>query len=536
MRTIMIAEDEAIVRIGLQTIIDWNRHGFELVGAYSNGRQAWEAIRVSPPDILLTDIRMPEMDGLELIRRIREENLDMHIVILSGYDDFDYTRKAIQLQVQDYLIKHKLDPSEIIDILNALPQRAQPPAAANRGDSIEEEKERLLNMTREWAPSREAETAEQDGARSLPLLKLKLAGIDPDPRLVWIAMRPKPSNKAYLTSELRAAAMLLADIVKRFDRYVFLGQDKELFHAIGIYPAGEAGEAAQAVKKWVEEELVPPLRDKLNMEFQMGIGSIGGGLERLGRSRHDAEQALRMSFYGGGGIYCTGELGEHGGLRNLTQSEWLRDLKQAKAYLGNEDFAGAIAWIRGQHARMAAGIDPADAVRFCRMVIHQCIDLVMERYQLDLLSAEGPLQAEKHPLTSLEAAASWSELADLTAAFLETAGDAVSEMRSRNDWLGKAVAYIEANYAKPFRQEDVAKHVNLSVNYFSYRFRQETGSSFSDFVARKRINKAIELVRRNEELSTEAIAEMVGFANPNYFIRLFKKITGSTWSEFKRKK
>ena len=82
-------------------------------------------------------------------------------------------------------------------------------------------------------------------------------------------------------------------------------------------------------------------------------------------------------------------------------------------------------------------------------------------------------------------------------------------MRSRNDWLGRAIAYIDANYAKPFRQEDVARHVGLSVNYFSYRFHQETGVPFSDFVARRRIGKAIELVRKNESLSTEEIAERV---------------------------
>lgn len=532
MRSIMIAEDEAIVRIGLQTIIDWNRHGFELIGAYSNGRQAWEAIRSRAPEILLTDIRMPEMDGLELIRRIRKEQLEMNIVILSGYDDFDYTRQAIQLKVEDYLMKHKLDPTELIAILHALPRRGQQPAEAGSSNMIDLEKERLLHMTREWPLSRDCEAEASADGRLFPLLSYQLESVDHEPSLIWIAMRPKPANKPYLTSELRAAAMLMADMIKRFDRLVFLGADEEMFHAVGVYPASEKEEAVQAVKKWVEEELAPPLRDKLNMEFQAGIGTVVSGIDRLGRSRHDAEQALKLSFYGGG-IYCAGA---SGGLRNLTRSEWVHVWKQAKAFLENEDFAGAVIWILEQRAQMEEGIDPQDAIRFCRMVVHQCIDLVMERYQIDLLSAQGPQQAEGHPLMKLEAATSWSELADWTAAFLHMADSVVSEIRSRNDWLGKALDYIEANYAKPFRQEDVARHVNLSVNYFSYRFRQETGSSFSDYVARKRINKAIELLRRHQELSTEEIAEQVGYSNPNYFIRLFKKVTGWTWSDFKRKK
>mgnify|MGYP001104550473 CR=1 FL=1 len=533
MRKIMIAEDEAIVRIGLQTIIDWNRHGFELAGAFSNGRQAWEAIRENPPDILLTDIRMPEMDGLELIRRIREAGLETDIVILSGYDDFDYTRKAIQLNVQDYLIKHKLDPAEIIETLNALPLRPRRTAeTAEAGMTMEAEKAELLKTTRDWPPARAPEQDFRVPRQPFPQLIFKLGAAAANPHLIWIAMRPSSPDKAYLPSELKAAAMLLSDIGNRFERFVFLGTDKEMFHALGMFP--ENGEEAPAeVRGWVEEELAPPLRDKLNMEMWTGIGPIVSGLEHAGLSRRGAEDALKLSFYGGGPIY---DAGAFGGLRGLTQQERLNDLKQAKTYLGNEDFAGTIGWLRAQKERMAAGIDPQDAIRFCRMVVHQCADLVMERYQIDLLSPDGPLQADRNPLIKLETAASWDSLADLAAEFLAAAGDVVGRLRSRNDWLGKALAYIEENYAKPFRQEDVARHVHFSVNYFSYRFRQETGVAFSDYVARRRIHKAIELARKNEEWSTEEIAEKAGFSNPNYFIRLFKKVTGSTWSEFKRKK
>ena len=522
----MIAEDEAIVRIGLQTIIDWNRHGFELAGAFSNGKQAWEAIRQNPPDILLTDIRMPEMDGLELIRRIREANLDVNIVILSGYDDFEYTRKAIQLKVQDYLIKHKLDPAEIVETLNALPPRSPRPAEAAAGESVEAEKERLLRMTRGEA----AQEEEAAGGEAFPLLELKLRGAGLRPGLLWIALRAKPGSKPHLASERKAAAMLLADIAKRFEQCVFLGEDNGMFHILAIYPEDAAAEAERHARRWAEEELAPPLHDKLNMEFAAGIGRWCAGIGELAGSRRGAEQALRLTFYGG-----TVRTAAEGGARGLTQAEWLEAMKTIRAHLANEDFEGAVRWIRGQGTRLGSGVDPADAVRLCRMAVHQCADLVMERYQIDLLAAEGPLAADKHPLAKLDAAASWSELAELTAAFLGAAGGTVAAMRGRNDWLGKAIAYIDAHCGNPFRQEDVARHVGLSVNYFSSRFHRETGVSFSDFVARRRINKAIELVRGNIGLSTEEIAERVGFSNPNYFIRLFKKVTGSTWSEFKRK-
>ena len=109
MRRVIIVDDESLVRVGLQSLFDWESFGYKIVGIYQNGKEALEAIRNNPPDVLLTDIRMPEMDGLQLIEEVKKTYPDLNVVILSSYNDFDYMRKAIQYGVKDYVLKYKIE-------------------------------------------------------------------------------------------------------------------------------------------------------------------------------------------------------------------------------------------------------------------------------------------------------------------------------------------------------------------------------------------------------------------------------------------
>ena len=112
-RKVLIVEDEVLVREGLKSVIGWDKLGMEVVGDAANGRQALEIYERERPDIVLTDIRMPVMDGLELIARIREEDKKTGIVILTCYEEFGYLQEALRMGVSDYILKLKMKPAEI---------------------------------------------------------------------------------------------------------------------------------------------------------------------------------------------------------------------------------------------------------------------------------------------------------------------------------------------------------------------------------------------------------------------------------------
>lgn len=120
---VLIADDELVVRIGLKTTIDWEANGFTIVGEAVNGKDAVELFHKLNPDILVTDIKMPIMDGLDVIRQLKSEHCMFKALILSHYDDFDFARKAINLGASDYILKTELTEQKLLASLSQLAEQ-----------------------------------------------------------------------------------------------------------------------------------------------------------------------------------------------------------------------------------------------------------------------------------------------------------------------------------------------------------------------------------------------------------------------------
>ena len=117
---ILIADDDTMVRIGLKTVINWEENGFVLVGEAANGLEAMQLVQEKKPDIVITDIKMPGMDGIELIRQLRQQSTPPEILVLSSYDEFELVKQALKLGARDYLLKLNLNPEELLHSLRAI--------------------------------------------------------------------------------------------------------------------------------------------------------------------------------------------------------------------------------------------------------------------------------------------------------------------------------------------------------------------------------------------------------------------------------
>ncbi|RUS46700.1 response regulator [Cohnella sp. AR92] len=169
---VMLVDDELLVRLGVKSLIDWEKHGFEFIGDAADGEKALELMKRKAPDILLTDIVMPNMNGLELIERVKKRYPDMAIIVLSSHNEFEYVRRAMKLGVEDYLLKTSLKPAELLALLIEASDKVvkrregragQPPVPEEPDSSLRKLTDRLLDCLEQRADE------EREGADAVPL-------------------------------------------------------------------------------------------------------------------------------------------------------------------------------------------------------------------------------------------------------------------------------------------------------------------------------------------------------------------------------
>ncbi len=120
---VLIVDDEPIIRFGIKALIDWGKEGFEVVGEYANGIAALDTMLSQPVNIVITDIKMPLMDGLTLTREVMKLNPSCKVILVSSYNDFEYVREGLKLGVVDYILKHSLEPEELLEALRKCKER-----------------------------------------------------------------------------------------------------------------------------------------------------------------------------------------------------------------------------------------------------------------------------------------------------------------------------------------------------------------------------------------------------------------------------
>ncbi|MBO1511536.1 response regulator transcription factor [Metabacillus bambusae] len=524
MRKVMIVDDESLVRVGFQTIIDWEAHGYQISGLHKNGLQAWEAIQIEgPPDVLLTDIKMPEMDGLELIRHIREQNMDCNIIILSSHDEFTYLRASIKLRVQDYILKHTFEPDELIQTLNKLDYSVYKEGQSKLVNIDIEKEQRLL--------------LQESRIESHFLIREKEINIDRFPSLVkkwgikdaqgyWISIRAYPRENPYFNSELTALNYQLQELIERFSSIVYVGMDQQTIHAFYRIDSESNPLNKNIFDKWSTSVL-----QKLDIPIVIGLSkrnSLSSGIMRM---RIQAETAINKSFYFGEGVYLCDK---DNPIERISVIEWAKLKESALEILTANEITSIYNWMDNIGNQFAQRFVPQEeAIRFLHMVYRSFLESQMEIYLLKKEEMEDGLHSSlvNYEDAIVNSNPTWKEVLKTTCKMMQEK-DEKTLKKIKSPWLEVVIKYIKEHYTEPIRLEDVASLANFNENYFSLLFRNEMGITFLEYVTRLRIEKAIQLMK-DTSLSTEEVSFQVGYPNGNYFVKVFKKVTGITVSQYR---
>lgn len=519
---VFIAEDESIVREGLRDMIPWAQYGFFFVGDAPDGEMALPLIRKLKPDLLITDIKMPFMDGLALSGIVSRELPDTKIIILSGYSDLEYARQAIKLNVDQYLLK----PITKAAMIQALEQTRR---------KIEEEDEQkgyLRKYEQEFKKferfSRRA-FFEKLVEGSMPAQEIyeeaeKLhLNLDADGfNLVLFTIR-SASDTEYSETAAEVQEGLLDGFLRYPDYLLF--RCGLLSYALLI--KSEKEDLAAMTERGVEIirqrcEAAPSLN------WAVAVGTPTYRLSGLPRCYADASHVLAYRHILPEQHIFTTDM-----LRSEHESDPAGDLESVD--LGKIDSALICGFVQNgtveeteafaqEYLENLGGAARSVMLRHYLMVsarlnaelVLQSLGCELEEYRRRIPSAELNLPPEglKDYLTGVLRPA------------LELRDDAAQ--KRTGDIVRDALRYIDENYTDgAISLNSVAQAINISANYLSAMFSQRMGVSFVEYLTQKRMARARQLLRQTGKRSGEIAAE-VGYRDPRYFSFVFKKTQGCT--------
>lgn len=501
MKKVLIVDDDFLVRTYLKQMINWEEHGFYIVDDAKNGREALEILQRDGADILIADISMPIMDGIELTRQVKRFSPRTHILILSCHDDFIYVKEAMKLGIDDYLLKNDLSEATLLDALNKISFDAEENSDVERLALIGRKKLRE-DFFRAFDAG-EVDKLEKLAADAGINLGFNLAAMFMIIPEKWHEREQLLTNaerenflSAFLEMTLNTCRNLLGDKVQSL---IFDSQRGGFFHWGLLVDGG---------KKEIAERLRNFAKLYFNLELKIIISPQKKNLVELSSAWQKIYAVRADSFYLDDKIILAENLPPlEIKIPNTLKSSG-RELIEALSFT-DEDFSAVLKEFRGK--LLVARLHPE----------------ILSVFMIDLFEAEknllpSPLQAEN-----------FSEWFSRLEKFLQ-------ELRTRQgkDYLHPAIRlalrYIEAHYREDISQSDVAEAVHLTPSYFSTLFKKSFGQGFSDYLTEFRIKRVKErLTKSSEKIKDLAAAE--GFRDPQYFVKIFKRFTGLTPSQYREK-
>jgi len=519
---VFLVEDEIVTREGIRDNVDWASAGFEFCGEAPDGEMALPLIEKSKPDILITDIKMPFMDGLQLSKIVREQMPWVKIIILSGHDEFEYAQAAVKLGATEYLLK----PISSGDLLKALKritvlldqerkerENYTELQEQSRGNLVLLREKFLLRLVMGGISSAEAiEQSKQFGLNIVAqyylvlLLKIELCD-DSNPFDYYEYQRVERAISSRVSNDPN-----ILHIKKDLDELVLLliGNDPTQLQQDG-------GNLAKEIKREVEKENI------CNLTIGMGTPQ-----QRLGDIHRSFVEAL--------GKFRNAERSPHS-IESDKSAEHIELLQLDRSALENYLKFGTLQDYEKYYFTHLQSVSE-ESLRSDLIRNYLLVDVVLTITQFisNLGGKVDQIIPEINDIEDfLKSVADTNQMNEMLKKLVVSAlifrDSKVNHERSK--LIQEAKLYIDTHFSDPeLKMNQVAAKFNISPGHFSTVFSQEIGETFRDYITNLRINRAKELLRSTDLKSSE-IATQVGYNDPHYFSTIFKKNTGLPPQQFR---
>lgn len=525
----MIVDDEILVRVGLKSTIDWESLGFTVVAEASNGEQALEYYKTHKPDVVLTDIRMPKKDGLQLTEIIKKENPKVKILILTCYDDFSYAREALKLGASDYILKSEIEDEELEKIMQDI----------RHSLDMESEKQEEYFYLKNQITSNMAALKDKmldDLIKSNIKIDedfyLKCREMDfdiKDKKLMLAALYREDAEKfgSISDKDLQLMNFAIANITSEILNengltFLMSKNDNNLFLLICGDQISDSGivPVFSKIKNSVGQYLDIPLSIVYSRRFD--------DIMQTGKAFEDCEKSSQLIFYSGeSSVFKT--LDKE--FKDINIIEIKKRYEQVLLNCLDEE-------------KLDKAFEVIDELEMffknnlvfplkVRIFYSNLMTNALEYYN-SYFSNYDELREYTDNYNLIMKAARLKDVTSLIKEFVINLVKHIEEYRLNNSnrIINKAIDFINKNYGQDISLQSLASHLNLSKHYVCYLFKKETGENISSYINKVRIEKAKHLILESN-CKIKEVYDKLGFSDQQYFCKIFKKITGMTVVQYR---
>lgn len=531
--SVMLVDDEEEVRQAIIKKLDWNAAGFDVIGYAENGEEALEMVENLRPDVVMTDIHMPFMDGLTLCRKLKEISKNTKAIIFSGYDEFEYAQEAIKLEVEEYILK-PIDATKLKLVFERIKKSLDEEIEEKRNieglkkyyyESLPIMKEQFMGSLLEG----KIEESKIDELRKLydnefnaPFYGVTVIHSETLNR----ENNDKSNDEVMYTQLLPVSLKQIVDenLENSFEYRIFIYLEWVIVIAMFQY----SSEISKLLKRM--NQVCKTASRVLNVNTSAGIGQVCDSLMALSHSYNGAKSAFeyRILLEPNQAIYIQDIEPKSEERISIDENEVQNIMKDIKVG-SKEDLQKSInnLLIKVKFSKISIS-----QLQLSLMEIFVEIIKLGRVYEVDIEQVTGAdfnLYQDISKFDTLEAIGNW---------LLDTCMQVRKLIRrERTDTAklitDKAMQYITDNYSNQELSVDtICGTLNVSPTYFSTIFKRETGMGFVNYLTKVRMEQALRLLNSTSE-KAYTIAGQVGYAEPNYFSYVFKKEYGISPSKYR---
>lgn len=533
MHKVLIVDDELLMRVGIRSMIDWEQYGYQVIGEAGNGKEGMDLALAASPDLIVTDIKMPVMDGLQFIREAKGKLKTCKYIILSNFDEIHYVKEALRLGAADYLIKSDITPASLTELLVSLSGKWQ---AEQEGQGLVPKMPHDYSLSLSHLKENFFKDLisgfinEQDAAVKAEELHIRVQSSG----LLVLIMKVnqfESLKKKYVEKDEKLLRFSILNIMEevipsKWNKEMVIGSSSEYMVIVNAPP--EHREARSEIEKLCSK-ILSSLRDFMNLSLTVGVSTTVPGFKFLRLAYKQAEEALKHRFFAD-----TNHVLFYEDLVNEPARK-----TEAPLITPKEEQEIVKMWASKEKKQAERFLDAVGAelkaLQLDEGSIRMKYILIMEQVNAFLLPAgkRPGFPSYGHCIYEIVLKGeNWVEVHQRLLEYITHCLDSSSSPVRERTYTDLAVGLIHRYYAEDISLQSVANQINVNPSYLSRIFKQEKGENFISYLTRIRIEKA-KVYLEEGDLKVYEVADIVGYHNYTYFSKIFKKTVGLTPEEYR---